>query len=226
MFDSAHVESTIDTQTNSSIHLSSSGKIDELIKNLNDIHTKLDEIIKQRTELISNETESVLSHILQETQQKQQRLLNYAKQQQIKQDENYQKLLQEYISQLDQMKAQELSELQKELQIYRDQILEESQLKIMTVNEQANNMKAKILKDEQQKATEKIDSIMAQIQKMSTDDKLQHLGSEIITRTNVLTNANVGTKAPVQHSTFDSEQNISTQNENSAKSQRPNKKKT
>ena len=200
--------------------------MDELIKNLNDIHTKLDEIIKQRTELISNETESVLTHILQETQQKQQRLLNYAKQQQSKQDENYQKLLQEYISHLDQKKAEELSQLQKELQFYRDQILEESQLKIMTVNEQANNMKAKILKDEQQKATEKIDSVMAQIQKMSTDDKLQHLGSEIITKTNVLTNANVGTKAPGQHYTFESEPNISTPNENSAKSQRQNKKKT
>jgi len=213
----------IDTQTNSSIYVSSSEKIDELIKNLNDIHAKLDEIIKQRTEQISNETESVLLHIRNETHQKQQRLLNYAKQKQQKQDENYQKSLQEYIHHLDQIKAQELSQLQNQLQLYRDQILEESQLKIMTVNEQANHIKAQILKDEQQKATEKIDSIMEQIQKISSDDKLQHLGSEILTKTHIITNANFGSKPPGLTSIPDDQQPY---RQPSGKPSQPNKKKT
>jgi hypothetical protein len=208
-FDSAHVESLVDTQTHSCINLSSSEKIDELINSLNRLHSQLDVIIKRRTEQISSEIESILSHIIIETQKKQQRLLNYAKDRQQNQDDNYQKLLQEYISQLDEMKAKELANLQSQLQTYREQILEESQLKIMTVNEQANLIKAKIVKQEQQQTAEKIDLIIAQIQQISTDEKLQHLGSELITKTNIITNAHVGTKAPGQNCTFGFEQNDS-----------------
>jgi hypothetical protein len=68
----------------------------------------------------------------------------------------------------------------------------------MIVNEQANLTKAKILKEEQHQATEKIDSIIAQIQQISNNEKLQHLGSEVITKTNITTNSNVGTKPPGQ----------------------------
>ncbi len=210
-FDSAQVESSVDTQTHSCINLSSSEKIDELINSLNRIHAKLDDIIKNRTGQISTETESVLSHILNETQRKQQRLLNYAKEQQSKQDENYRKALQEYISHLDEIKAKDLSDLQNQLQIYREQILGESQLKIMTVNEQANIAKAKILRDEQQQAEEKINSIINQIQQITTDEKLQHLESELITKTNIITNANVGTKPPGQSCSFHLEQNDASQ---------------
>jgi len=79
----------------------------------------------------------------------------------------------------------------------------------MTVNEQANLIKAKIVKEEQQQTAEKIDLIIAQIQQISTDEKLQHLGSELITKTNIITNAHVGTKASGQNCTFDFEQNDS-----------------
>jgi hypothetical protein len=193
----------VDTETHASINLSSSEKIDELIHDLNHIHTQLDDIIKQRTNQISAETESVLSQILNETQQKQQRLLNYAKKQQSKQDEHYRKLLQDYITQLDHIKANDLTDLQNQLQIYREQILEESQRKIMTINQQANSIKAKILHDEQRQAGDKIDLIIGQLQQISHDDKLQHLSSEFITRTNIITNANFGSKVPY---TFDTEQ--------------------
>src|SRR5205085_8259769 len=86
-----------------------------------------------------------------------------------------------------------------------------SQLKIITVNEQANITKAKILQEEQQQANEKIDSIISQIQQISTDGKLQYLGSELITKTNIITNTNVGTKAPGQGCQFNFEQNDSSQ---------------
>jgi len=109
------------------------------------------------------------------------------------------------------MKAKDLLNLQNQLQNYRDQILEESQLKLMTVNEQANRIKTKIVKDEQQQTEEKIDLIIAQIQKISTDAKFQHLGSELITKTNITTNSNVGTKASGQACIFDFEQNHSFQ---------------
>jgi hypothetical protein len=124
----------------------------------------------------------------------------------LKQDDHYRKLLQEYITQLDQIKGKDLSDLQNQLQIYRDQILEESQEKIRTVNQQANSIKAKILYDEQRQAGDKIDLIIDQLQQISHDDKLQHLGSESITKTYITTNANFGSKAPGQNCSFGSEQ--------------------
>ena len=201
--DSARVESTIDTETHSCVNFSSSKKIDELIAMLNNIHTELDQIIKHRTGQISNETETILLHIQNETQMKQQRLLTYAKDQQSKNDERYRKLLEEYLEELDRIKAQDLAELQKQLEAHREGIFEESQLKILTVNDQANSAKAKILQNEQDKATRKIDSTMTQLNQLFADEKVQHLGNESITRTQIISHANVGTKAAGQHCTFD-----------------------
>jgi hypothetical protein len=127
---------------------------------------------------------------------------------------------------LDKIKAEELAELQKQLQLYRDQILKESESKIKATNDQANIIKIKVVKDEQQKAKDKIDTIMIQIQKFSNDEKLQHLGGELTTKTNVITKTNVGTKPPGQQYPVDSEQNDSTRNVESAKIQKINKKKT
>jgi hypothetical protein len=212
--DSTHVESTLNTQTHSCINLSTSEKIDNLIKTLNRIHTQLDDTIKRRTQQISTETESVLAHIINETQQEQQRLLFYAKEQQTKQDEHYREQLQKYISQLDEMKAKELTELQEELQDSREQIMQVSHMKITKVNEQANIIKSKIVKDEQQLASMKIDAINLQLQDLSTDDAFQQLGSEIITKTNVITNTNVGTKAAGQSCSFEFVQDVSVENSN------------
>ena len=181
--------------------MSTSEKIDELIKNLNRIHTQLDDSIRRRTQQVSIETESVLAHIINETQQEQQRLLYYAKEQQTKQDEHYRELLQKYISQLDEIKARELKQLQEELQDSREQIMQVSQMKIMTVNEQANIIKSKIVKEEQQQASMKMDAVNIQLQNLTTDETFQQLGTEIMTKTNVITNSNVGTKAPGQNCT-------------------------
>jgi hypothetical protein len=209
---STHVESTLNTQTHSCINLSTSEKIDDAIKNLNRIHTQLDESIKRRTQQISAETESVLSHVMNETQLEQQRLLSYAKEQQTIQDEHYRELLQQYISQLDERKARELTQLQEELQQSREQIMQVSQSKIMAVNEQANIIKSKIVKEEQQQASMKIDAISIQLQNFSTDETFQQLGSEIMTTTSVTTNANVGTKIAGQNCSFDFVQDVSREN--------------
>ena len=200
--DTTHVESVLDSQTHSCINLSTSDKIDELIKSLNRIHTQLDDTIKRRTQQISAETESVLSHIINETQAEQQRLLTYAKGQQKIQDQHYRGLLENYIAQLDEMKARDFTDLQNELQDCREQILHISQMKIMSVNDQANIMKSKIVKEEQQQATSKIDAINVQLQSLSTDQDFQQLGSEMVTKTSVTTSTNVGRKADGQFCTF------------------------
>jgi hypothetical protein len=212
--DSTHVESVLNSQSHSCINLSTSEKIDELIKNLNHIHTQLDESIKYRTEQVSTDTKSVLAHIIDETQQEQQRLLYYAKEQQTRQDEHYCELLQKYISQLDGMKAKELAQLQEELQVCREQIMQVSQFKIKTVNEQANILKSDIVREEQQQASMKIDAINIQLQNLTTDDTFQLLGSEIMTKTNVITNTNVGTKADGQHCRFELIEDVSMENNN------------
>lgn len=208
--DTTQVESTLSTKTHSCINLSSSERIDELIRNLNTIHTQLDDSIRQRTQQISQETESVLAHIINETQDEQQRLLIYAKEQQTKQDEHYRDLLQKYISQLDQMKAEDLKHLQDELQDCREQIMQVSQKKIMTVNEQANTMKSQIVNEEQQQATMKISAVNIQLQNLTNDQTFQYLGTEIKTQTNVTTNANVGSKLLGQNCTCDYLQDVPT----------------
>ena len=209
--DSTHIESVLNTQTHSCINMSTSDKIDELIRNLNRIHTQLDDSIKRRTQQISTETESVLAHIINETQHEQQRLLSYAKEQQTKQDEHYRDLLQKYLAQLDETKAKELAQLQVELQDSREQIMQVSHMKIMTVNEQANIIKSKVVKEEQQQASMKIDAINQQLQSLPMDETFQQLGSEIMTKTNVITNTNVGTKAAGQSCSFELVQDVSTE---------------
>lgn len=188
----------MNSQTHSCINLSTSERINELIENLNDIHTEQDESIKRRTQQISTETESVLAHIVNETEEEQQRLLHYAKEQQGKQDAHYRQLLQAYVSQLDEMKAKELAQLQEELHDCRERIIQVSQLKIMYVNEQANIAKAQIVKEEQGQASMKIDAINTHLHNLPEDETFQQLGSEIVTKTNVTVSATVGSKAPGQ----------------------------
>ena len=135
-----------------------------------------------------------------------QRLLKYAKDQQSKNEDHYRKLVQDYITQLDKCKAKKLAELQKELERYREKIFQISQVKLSTVNEQANSIKGKILREEQQIASRKIDSTMSQLMQIFNDEKAHHLGSESITRTQILSTANVGTKASGQHCQFNFDQ--------------------
>jgi len=87
-------------------------------------------------------------------------------------------------------------------------------MKIMTVNEQANIIKSKIVKEEQQQASMKIDVVNVQLQNLSTDETFQQLGSEIMTKTNVITNANVGRKAAGQNCSFEFVQDVSMDDSN------------
>lgn len=219
---SAHVESTFTTQSHSCINLSTSEKVDDLIKKLTQIHTQLDETIRRRTEQISVETESVLAQIINESQEEQQRLLQYARKRQAKQDEEYQKRLQEFIAELDATKATEIAHLQAELEESREQILRISQEKIKSVNEQANIAKSKIVRDEQQNASIKIDNINAQLQNFTTDRSFQQFGTESVTRTSIALKSNVGEKALGQNCKFDFVEDVSTENPSTDPSARAN----
>ena len=215
-FGTAHVESSLNTQTHSCINLSTSERIDELIKNLNRIHTELDETIRRRTQQISVETESVLAHIINETQEEQQRLLGFAKERQTNQNEHYREQLQAYIAKLDEIRAKEIARLQEELQDCREQILQVSQVKIKSVNEQANIAKSKVVKEEQQQASMKIEAINVQLQHLTTDRTFQQLGTESTSRTSITASSHVGAKASGQKCSFEFLQEIPTETETSS----------
>ena len=206
--DSAHVESTFTTQSHACINLSTSEKIDELIRKLNEIHTQLDETIRRRAERISVETESVLAQIINETQEEQQRLLQYAKTRQKKQEETYRQRLQAFIAQLDAERVEEIARLQTELEDSREHILRDSQMKIMSVNDQANIAKSRIVHDEQQNASMKIDKINVQLENLRKDRTFQHFGTESSSRTSVAASSHVGEKAVGQQCHFEFVQDV------------------
>lgn len=201
--DSAHVESSLTSEMHSCLNLSTSEKIDELITDLAQIHSQLDDTIRRRTQQISVETESVLAQIINETQQEQQRLLKYAKERQNQQENRYRNQLKVYISKLDDMKVKDLSQMQEELNQCREQILKVSQMKIMLVNEQANVAKSRVMKEEQQQASMKLNSINLQLKNLSKDKNFQQLGAESKSRTSLLVSSHVGTKLPDQRCQHD-----------------------
>ena len=198
---SARVTSTLEGHLHGCINISTE-KIDGLIADLGQLHHQVDQTIKDRTKQIADETDLVLSQIINDTQREQQRLLDFAKDKQSKEEKVYQDELQLFIKRLDERKAKSLAAFQRELQKHREEIFEQSQTKVRLVNEQANAVKQQILFEEQQKAEVKIQSILSQIQRASIDENLQHLGSEIFTENHLTRKSTVGSKAPGQHCQF------------------------
>ena len=202
IYDSAHVQSTLNSKSHSCINLSTSEKSDELMSRLNQAHADLDDMVKRRLGYITVETDRIFDGLAVGTQKEQQRLLQYAKLRQARQDELYREWLQMYIVELDQWKSRELARLQEELQEYQNRISELSQINITIVNEQVTLIKTQILQEEQAKAELIITDLLAEMQSFSTNHSLRHLGSETLTSINLTIQANVGTKAPGQGCTF------------------------
>ncbi len=188
----ALVESTLTSQVQSTHNLSKSEKIDSFIFNLKQTHIDFDEIVKRRIQQITTETESILTQILEETQQSQQQLLKHAKEQQLLEDEKYRKAVEEFIAQLDEKRAKQLAFIQGQLQEQRLIIFNESQLKFRAVSEQANSIKNQIMIEEERKASEKIDSIVTEMNSISRESTIQHLGAEIKTNINLILHETVG----------------------------------
>ena len=163
---------------------------------LNDVHIRLDDIVKRRLDIISKETEAIGQQITGDTHDMQQRLLSFSKARQMRQDELYREWLQMYVAVLDDWKSLQLSKLQQELSTYQKRILAESQRQILSTNTEANQLKAQILREEQDKASHDVNEIITQIESLSSHQTLQQLGSEAMTNINLTIQSNVGTKAP------------------------------
>lgn len=190
--ESAQVDSTLISEIESIHSLSTSDKIDTLIINLKQTQLDFDESVKRRIGQITTETESILSQIVEETQLSQQQLLINAKEQQTIQDEQYRILLEDFIQKLDEKRAKQLAFIQEQLQEQRLDIFNQSQLKIRALNEQANSVKTQIMSQEERKAAQTIDTIINEINSISTESAIQNIATEIKTNINLTVIETVG----------------------------------
>lgn len=197
--DSAHVQSSIQTQSHACINLSTTQEIDDLLSSLTKVQEQLDLNIEERGKIISEQLKVIIDMIVNDTRDVQQNLLAYAKEQQSRQDDLYNKWLQRYVAELDKWKSARLAKLQADLQQQQHDIMQSSQQFIMEVNQEANMLRGEVLKEEQRNASEVVAEITEKIQNMST----HQLGTETMTRINLIVHGNVGTKAPGQDCKFD-----------------------
>ncbi|CAF4489597.1 unnamed protein product [Rotaria sp. Silwood2] len=122
----------------------------------------------------------------------QQDLLIQAKEQQTIEDEQYRLLLEEFIAKLDEKRAKQLAFIQEQLKQQRLQIFNDSQIRIRAVSEQANLVKNQIMSEEERKASEKVDSIVNEINSTSTDSAIQQMSTQIKTQINLTVYEKVG----------------------------------
>ena len=174
---------------------------------LNYAQMKADGSVRRRHEIISRETEAIIIRIDDDTQDIQQRLLSFARAQQMQQDQLYCKWLEMYVAVLNEWRSVRLAKLQEKLSTYQKQIVVESQKRISSVHLEANKIKVQISKEEQDMALREIDEIRTQLESLTSQPSLQHLGSETMTKIDLTIQANVGRKAPGQECAFDFRQN-------------------
>ncbi|CAF2587784.1 unnamed protein product [Rotaria sp. Silwood2] len=191
-YESAEVQSTLTSQFDSIHNLSTSERLDTLMVNLKQTHANFDEIVQHRIQQVTLETESLLARIVKETEKLQQDLLIQAKEQQTIEDEQYRLLLEEFIAKLDEKRAKQLAFIQEQLKQQRLQIFNDSQIRIRAVSEQANLVKNQIMSEEERKASEKVDSIVNEINSTSTDSAIQQMSTQIKTQINLTVYEKVG----------------------------------
>ncbi len=202
IYDSAHVQSSLLTQSHACVNLSTTEEIDRLFGSLSEVQAEVDLHVEEQQKLISKVAKEIIELITSDAREIQQNLLGFGKEKQMKQDEIYRQWLQLYIIELDKWKSARLADLQNKMETHQKQIMAYSQQWIMRVNTDANTLKDSIMKAAQQEASSRMQQLIGQIQAMS----IHHLGTETMTKINLIIHGNVGNKMPGQGCTFDFEQ--------------------
>ncbi len=200
--DSAHVQSSLRSQSHACINLSTTKEIDRLFASLSGVQAEFDRHVEEQLILISKVAKEIIELITSDAREIQQNLLGFGKEKQMKQDELYRQWLQLYIIELNKWKSTRLADLQNKMETHQKKIMAYSQQWIMQVNTDANALKDNIIKAAQQEASSRMQQLIEQIQAMS----IHHLGTETMTKINLIIHGNVGNKMPGQGSTFDFEQ--------------------
>ncbi len=200
--DSAHVQSSLRSQSHACINLSTTKEIDRLFASLSGVQAEFDRHVEEQLILISKVAKEIIELITSDAREIQQNLLGFGKEKQMKQDELYRQWLQLYIIELNKWKSTRLADLQNKMETHQKKIMAYSQQWIMQVNTDANALKDNIIKAAQQEASSRMQQLIEQIQAMS----IHHLGTETMTKINLIIHGNVGNKMSGQGCTFDFEQ--------------------
>jgi hypothetical protein len=182
--DNVAVKSVVSTETQSKVSMENTQKMAALMSKLGTTHQQIDEYSRRRTEQISEEVAAAISRVVADTQNQQANLLADANVRSAAIEEEYKRKLQEYVQELDAVKAQNLSTLEKDLNLRQEMILESAKRRIDELNEEANRLKLGVLRDAQAQANAKIDSITEQVAMLGAQDANRLLTS---TSTTVIT---------------------------------------
>ncbi|CAF3893159.1 unnamed protein product [Rotaria sordida] len=182
--DNVAVKSVVSTETQSKVNMENAQKMAALMSKLGTTHQQIDEYSRRRTEQISEEVAASINRVVADTQNQQANLLADANVRSAAIEEEYKRKLQEYVQELDAVKAQNLSTLEKDLNLRQEMILESAKRRIDELNDEANRLKLGVLREAQAQANAKIESITDQVAMLGAQDANRLLSS---TSTTVIT---------------------------------------
>jgi hypothetical protein len=126
-------------------------------------HQQIDEYSRRRTEQIAEEVVVSINRIVADTQVQQQALLADANARSAVIEDEYKIKLQQYVEELDTVKAQNLSALERDLNLRQEMILDEARKRIDELNEEANRLKLGVLREAQAQTHAKVGVITEQV---------------------------------------------------------------
>jgi len=182
--ENVHVQSVVQTETQSKVSMENSKKINDLMTRLGSTHLQVDQYSRKRTEEISEAVAESIRKVVSETQQHQQQLLADANSRTAEIEYDFKMRIQDHVAKLDAEKATFLAQLEKELNARQELILESARKRIDDLNEEANRLKMGVLREAQAQSTAKINQITEQVVALGQEDATRRLAS---TTTTVIT---------------------------------------
>ncbi|CAF2375639.1 unnamed protein product [Rotaria sp. Silwood2] len=196
--ENVHVQSVVQTETQSKVNIENAQKITDLMTRLGTTHHQVDEYARKRTEEISEAVAESIKKIVAEAQEHQQQLLSDANLRTAEIENDFKLKIQENIAKLDIEKATFLAQLEKELNIRQELILESARQRIDNLNEEANRLKMGVLREAQAQSNAKINHITEQVVALGQEDASRRLAST--TTTVITTKAAAANKIHVESS--------------------------
>ncbi|CAF0759045.1 unnamed protein product [Adineta steineri] len=182
--ENVHVQSVVETETQSKVSMENSKKITDLMARLGSTHLQVDEYSRRRTEEISEAVSESIKKVVAETQLQQQQLLADANTRTSGIELEFKRKIQEHVAKLDGEKATVLAQLEKELNVRQELILESARKRIDDLNEEANRLKMGVLKEAQAQSNAQVTKITEQVTALGQEDASRRLQS---TTTTVIT---------------------------------------
>jgi len=182
--ENVHVQSVVQTETQSKVSMENAKKITDLMSRLGSTHLQVDEYSRKRTEEISDAVSESIKKVVAETQLQQQQLLSDANLRTSDIENDFKRKLQEHVAKLDTDKAALLAQLEKELNVRQELILESARKRIDELNEEANRLKLGVLREAQAQSNAQVTKITEQVAVLGQEDATRRLQS---TTTTVIT---------------------------------------